>query len=65
MTEEVLEMKIKAEHASYLYNIGAIDREEAKKEIMPYLNKVNEKALELAKKYHQKPKKVTFSTFIR
>lgn len=65
MTDEVLEMKLRAEHASYLYNIGAITREEAKKEIMPYLNKVNEKAIEIAKKYNQRPKKVTFNTFVR
>lgn len=65
MNEEIFKMKQEAEHYSYLYNIGTISREEAKEKIQPYLDKVNEKSKELAKKYNQKPKKVNFNTFIR
>ena len=41
------------------------EREIAKEEITPYLDAVNEKAKELAKKYNQKYKAVNFSSFIR
>lgn len=65
MTDEVMEMKAKAEHASFLYNIGKLSREDAKEDIQPYLDAVNKKQEELAKKYKQKVKKVTFNTFVR
>ena len=65
MNDEIFKMKQEAEHYSYWYNIGAITREEAKEHIQPYLDKVNAKSEELAKKYNQKPKKVTFRTFVR
>lgn len=65
MEQEIIRLKNKAEEYRYLYNTGKITREEAKINIMPYLNKLNEKSLELAKKYNQKHKKITFSNFIR
>ena len=65
MNDEIFKMKQEAEHYSYLYNIGAITREEAKEHIQTYLDKGNTKSKELAKKYNQKPKKVTFRIFVR
>lgn len=65
MTGEIMELKCKAEYYRDLYRLGKCSREVAKEEIMPYLDKVNEKAKELSKKYNQKYKPVNFSTFIR
>ena len=42
-----------------------MDRETAKEYIMPYLAYVNSKQKELAKKYNQKHKEITFSYYIR
>ena len=50
MTEEVLKLKLNAEYYRNLYRLGKCSREEAKDEILPYLNVVNKKAKELAKK---------------
>ena len=49
----------------YFYRLGFILREEAKEHIMPYLDYVNEKSKELAKKYSQKHKEITFSYYLR
>lgn len=65
MTDEVLQLKSEAEHYKFLYNIGKISRKEAKDHIEPYLKAVNDKAKELAKKYNQKYKEVTFNSFVR
>ena len=65
MTDEMLKLKNNAEYYRDLYRIGKCSREIAKEEIMPYLNKVNEKAMELSKKYNQKYKPVTFVSFVR
>lgn len=49
-----------------LYNSGKCTREEAKEHIMPYLDFVNSKSKEIAKKYNMKPKPiVSFVSFIR
>ena len=48
-----------------LYRLGKISREEAKEYITPYLDYVNEKSKELAKKYNQKHKEITFSYYLR
>jgi len=65
MTDEIMKLKNNAELYRYLYRTGKCSREVAKEEIMPYLNKVNEKAMELSKKYNQKYKPVNFSLFVR
>lgn len=54
-----------AQDAKWKYAIGAITREEAKEDVMPYINAVNAKAEELAKKYGMKAKKVSFIGFMR
>lgn len=63
--EEIREKREKAEYYRALYRSGTITREEAKENIMPYLDLVNKKAIEIAKKYNQKPKKVNFSSYVR
>lgn len=65
MTQEVFELREKALAARILYNRGIITREEAKEDIDPYINLVNKKAKEIAKKYNMKPKLVSFSVFVR
>lgn len=65
MTDETMKLKSKAEYYRDLYRLGKCSREVAKEEIMPYLDKVNEKAKEFSKKYNQKYKAVNFSTFVR
>lgn len=63
--EQLDELKVIAEHYRWLYNTGQCSREQAKENIMPYLNAVNEKSKEIAKKYKQRPRKVDFAAFIR
>lgn len=65
MTEEVLKLKLNAEYYRNLYRLGQCSREEAKDEILPYLNVVNKKAKELAKKYNQRYSPINFSYFVR
>lgn len=54
-----------AEHYRSLYRIGGCSREEAKENIQPYLDLVNERSKEIAKKYNQKPRLVNFSSYVR
>lgn len=65
MREEIMELKQKAENAKYLYRTNTINRKTAKEEIMPYIEAYNKKSLEIAKKYNQKAKKLTFASFVR
>lgn len=65
MNEEVLILKLKAEEYRALYQMNICTREEAKENIMPYINLINNKSKEIAKKYNQKPKIVNFASYIR
>lgn len=65
MSNDVKVLREKAEYAKMLYIGGQISREEALKDINPYIEAVNAKSKELAKKYNQKPKLVTASKFLR
>jgi LPS O-antigen subunit length determinant protein (WzzB/FepE family) len=65
MNDEVEKLKQEAEYARLLYTINSISREEAQKRIQPYIDAINERSVEIAKKYNQKPKKVSFNGFIR
>lgn len=58
-------LRIKAEEARILYNSNLITRDEAKEIIQPYLDEVNKKSIELAKKYGRKPMKVSFISYCR
>lgn len=65
MEEEIALLKQKAEEGRILYKQNKIIREEAKQHIIPYINEVNNKSKEIAKKYGQKPRLVNFNSFIR
>lgn len=65
MNIEFEKLKDNAELYCDLYRTGKIDRETAKENILPYLSYVNLKQKELAKKYNQKYKEITFSYYIR
>ena len=65
MSEEVKVLKDKAEKGRILYRSSQIDIKEAKAMVMPYLNAVNKRAKELAKKYNQRPRSVNFYSFVR
>ena len=65
MKEETKVLKAEAERGRQLYRSSLINQSEAKKMVNPYLEAVNEKAIEIAKKYGMKPKKVQFRSFVR
>lgn len=65
MSPEIEELKLKAECYRDLYRMGKIGIEEAKENILPYLQEINQATLRIAVKYNQKPKRITFSTFVR
>lgn len=58
-------LKETAEKYRYLYRKGECTREEAKENIQPYLNYINEQSKIIAKKYKQNPKFVDFIGYIR
>lgn len=58
-------LKAQAEIARDEYRLGIIDRSEAKERIQPFLNAVNDKSVEIAKKYNQKPRKVNLNAYLR
>lgn len=62
---DIDQLRSKAEQYRALYNLGECEREEAKKYIQPYLDAVNLKSKEIAKKYNKKPHLITFSVYIR
>lgn len=63
--DDVFVLKNTAEAYRDLYRKGECSREVAKENIMPYLNAVNKKSVEIAKKYNQKPKLVNFVSYVR
>jgi len=65
MKEETKVLKEEAERGRQLYRLNLIDQPKAKNMITPYLDAVNKKAIEIAKKYGMKPKKVQFRSFVR
>lgn len=65
MTTEIHFLKETAEEARSLYGTGQLTREEAKEKIQPYLNAVNTKSKEVAKKHGVKHRDVSFIGFIR
>lgn len=65
MNEEIKALRERAEHGKFLYGIGAIDREECREMVMPYIEAFNVKSKEIAKKYGMRAKTITFSQFLR
>ena len=65
MKEETKALKEAAERGRQLYRLSLIEQSEAKKMVTPYLDAVNKKSVELAKKYGLKPRKVQFRSYVR
>lgn len=65
MREDIKPLYEEAMRARHLYNIGSISREEAKRKVQPYIDKVNEVGPEIAKKYGGKFSKLSFIGFVR
>jgi hypothetical protein len=65
MTDEVENLYIEANTAKELLKVNAITYEEAKRRVMPYLNKLNQVGKEKAKKFGLKARTVSFPSFIR
>jgi hypothetical protein len=59
------ELRKDAELYKAMYLTNQCTREEAKLHILPYLDRVNEVSIEIAKKFNQKPKKVSFASYVR
>ncbi|WP_136498825.1 hypothetical protein [Enterococcus faecalis] len=59
------ELKSVAENARSLYRSNLITREEAKERIEPFIEAYNKKSKEIAKKFNQKPKTISFVSFLR
>lgn len=65
MNKEIEVLKRVAESAKALYHRNVITREEAKKDIKPYIDAFNKKSVETAKKYGMRPMKISFAKFVR
>lgn len=59
------EAKSAAFEARALYKLGVLTRTEASARIQPYVAAYNAKAVELARKYNLRPKKLSFASFVR
>lgn len=65
MTEETKRLRDQAEKGRMLYRSGNATMEEAKELVMPYINLFNKRSKEIAKKYNQRPKFISFNSFCR
>lgn len=65
MNVEVQNLKKNAEEFKALYRIKEVSRDQAKENIMPYIDAFNSKSKEIAKKYGMKPQTISFAKFIR
>lgn len=65
MSEEVLKMKDKAYKAKMNLIHGEISYSEAVEMVKPYIDEVNKKSIEIAKKYGMKPKKTSVRSYLR
>lgn len=59
------ELKLQAEKYRDLFHAGVVSRDEAKEKIMPFIEAFNKKSVEIAKKWNQKPRKISFIKYIR
>jgi hypothetical protein len=65
MNKTVEQLKNEAEAGRALYRKGEIERKEALAMVNPYIEAVNAKSAEIAKKYNMRPKKVNATSFLR
>lgn len=65
MDAKTVVLKTRAEKGRMMYRASTISQEDAKKMVMPYIEAVNAKAKELAKKYNQRARITSFRAFVR
>lgn len=65
MTDETKRLRDRAEKGRMLYRSGNATMEEAKELVMPYINHFNNRSKEIAKKFNQRPKFISFNSFCR
>lgn len=65
MEVTVSNLKDKAEKGRMMYRASTISQEDAKAMVMPYIEAVNAKAKQLAKKYNQRARLTSFRAFVR
>lgn len=65
MNEQITKLRDRANKAKHLYMNNEITREDAIAEITPFIDYVNNKSIQIAKKYNQKPKMVKINSFLR
>ena len=65
MSETIEQMKMNADHARALYRVGHISRKEAEESIAPYAEAFNSKSRELARKYGQRPRLFSVTSYLR
>ncbi|MGX7025856.1 hypothetical protein [Vagococcus hydrophili] len=59
------ELRNLAEEARRSYRSSLINRDEAVKQINPFIEAYNKKSKEIAKKYNQRPKTISVASFLR
>lgn len=65
MTQETQSLRQEAQEVKIKFYNGLISYDEAKKLVKPYIDAVNSKSRELAKKYNQKPRLVSVTGYLR
>jgi len=65
MNEETTLLKIDADYYRELLLRGVVSYDTAREHIMPYIDAINKKSKELAKKYKVTAKIISFSSFVR
>ncbi|PED64050.1 hypothetical protein [Priestia megaterium] len=64
MKAENKQLLEKALIAKSKYHYGVISKEEASEKIVPFVEAYNAKSKEVAKKYNQRPRLISFSSFV-
>lgn len=59
------ELRNLAEEARRSYRSNLINRDEAIKQINPFIEAYNKKSKEIAKNYNQRPKTISVASFLR
>ena len=65
MRQEVIDAKTEATQAHYLYDVGAITKDEALQRVTQFVDLHNEAAIRLGKEYKMKARTITADFFLR
>lgn len=65
MMKGIEELKMRADQARSLYRCGHITRREAEEDIRPYAEAFNTKSKEIAKKYGQRARLFSITSYLR